>query len=71
MTVHAEDVDDKTPGAPTIPALPPMTDAEWHELEAQGEHARPDLLDRTVQEDEHPEWYEGPCLCSGCLSYGE
>jgi hypothetical protein len=29
------------------------------------------LLEMTSQLDEHPEGYEGPCLCELCCSYGD
>jgi len=55
----------KLPALLPPPALPAMSDAEWHELEDQGEHARPDLLERTVQEDEHPEGMRAPASAVG------
>lgn len=48
----------------------PLTESEWKELEREGEHKRTDLFDRTLRESEHPEWYDGPCLCHECMSYG-
>ena len=50
---------------------PPLTDAEWDLLKAEGEHAHPALLERTIQEEDHPDDYDGPCLCQTCMSYGE
>lgn len=29
------------------------------------------LLDMTRELEEHPEGYEGPCLCRLCVSYGD
>ncbi len=29
------------------------------------------LLDMTKLLDEHPEGYDGPCMCKLCLSYGD
>jgi len=29
------------------------------------------LLKKTTSEEEHPEWYEGACLCQTCYSYGD
>lgn len=50
---------------------PPLTEAEWQLLQEEGEHAHPDLFDKTMQADDHPEDYDGPCLCRECMSYGE
>lgn len=59
-----------------------MTAEEWNRLEelsfvdeqqlfpAQRELYRT-LLEKTQQEDEHPEDYEGHCFCQLCLSYGD
>ena len=50
-----------------------LTDAEWKELETEGPetvHGK-ELLQRTWTEDEHPEWFEGPCFCALCLSYAD
>ncbi len=30
-----------------------------------------ELLDRTIEEEEHPEDYDGPCFCELCRSYGD
>ena len=49
----------------------PLTDEEWQELAEKGEQERADLFERTLQEDEHPEDYDGPCMCRECRSYGE
>jgi hypothetical protein len=60
-----------------------MTKMEWEDLEHLGElHAEKKiskigmdnyttLLERTMEVDEHPEDYEGPCLCKLCCSYGD
>ena len=58
-----------------------MKQNEWNELltlqkicesddaTAEERLARKKLLDKTRSIDEHPEGYEGPCLCRLCLSY--
>jgi hypothetical protein len=57
-----------------------MTTEEWKELEklssgslsmlSQQQQIRyNDLLDQTVSVDEHPEEYDGACLCAMCVSY--
>lgn len=28
-------------------------------------------LEKTESQIEHPEWYECPCLCQLCMSYGD
>jgi len=53
-----------------IKDMPPLTAEEWKELEAHGEHERAELFNRTMNESEHPEDYDGPCMCNECLSYG-
>ncbi len=49
-----------------------MTRAEWKELETldREKHKRwyQYLLEQTEKEDEHPEGYNGPCLCQVCMS---
>jgi len=51
------------------------TDAEWKALEINIERANTKrfkniLIDLTITQEEHPEWYESPCLCQLCCSYG-
>jgi len=49
-----------------------MTEAEWHELEKLTEGSVYEkLLKKTERVDEHPEGYNGPCLCHLCMSYGD
>jgi hypothetical protein len=49
-----------------------MSEAEWHELEKLTEGSVYDkLLKKTEKVDEHPEGYNGPCLCHLCMSYGD
>ena len=45
-----------------------MTEQEWKQLEEDGEE-NGHLLEMTMQETEHPEWYNGPCFCWLCSSY--
>lgn len=55
-----------------------MTDEDWQELaflndielSAMGRDMLGTFLADTEQEMEHPEWYEGPCFCDLCMSYG-
>jgi hypothetical protein len=35
------------------------------------ERERDQLLEMTRQLDEHPEGYDGPCLCRLCMSYAD
>ena len=57
-----------------------MTEEEWMELEhLSGARNRVDprdararhkeLLEKTREVDEHPDEYEGNCLCRLCMSY--
>lgn len=39
--------------------------------EERWKHERDLLLDMTRSLDEHPEGYEGPCMCQVCQSYGD
>ena len=60
-----------------------MTKDEWDQLEridklvrsgkasAMGRSNYSIRLEETRNEDEHPEGYEGPCLCRLCCSYGD
>lgn len=41
------------------------------ELNLRASMNDPDLLEITQCLDEHPDGYEGPCLCRMCASYGE
>ena len=64
-----------------IPNSSPMTDKDWHEIEAlyamgvqgrlsaQWYESLAELLARTRTEDECPEWFDGPCECRTCGSY--
>ncbi len=52
------------------------TDKEWKQFEVKLETIETqrqmnDLLDTTLTQEEHPEWYESPCLCQLCCSYGD
>lgn len=52
------------------------TDKEWENFEINLEKAntkqfQDTLLDLTRTQAEHPEWYESPCLCQLCCSYGD
>ncbi len=52
------------------------TDKEWREFEARFEAAKTrkeqdDLIETTQSQEEHPEWYDQPCLCQLCCSYGD
>ncbi len=52
------------------------SDKEWKQFETKLETAETqrqvnDLLDTTRTQTEHPEWYESPCLCQLCCSYGD
>ncbi len=52
------------------------TDEKWREFEIEIDatddlHAMHILLETTRTQDEHPEWYESPCLCCTCCSYGD
>lgn len=60
----------------------PITLEEWRELRELGKIEMQDqsdfqryrydvLIKKTMPIDEHPEWYNGPCLCLLCLSYGD
>lgn len=54
-----------------------MKNQEWLKLERMAKHgdilpARglgSTLLRKTETQDEHPEWYTGPCFCRLCMSY--
>lgn len=56
-----------------------MTHREWIELERIEKAGRvskpyrrgPALLEKTRQEDEHPEWYNQACECRTCMSYAD
>lgn len=50
-----------------------MTDKDWRELDLVGDRSilGRELLSRTEMEDEHPEDYNGPCLCKLCMSYSD
>ena len=48
-----------------------MTEKEWIELESEAVGKRElELINKTEKEDEHPDWYDGPCACRFCMSYG-
>lgn len=54
-----------------------MNEKEWQELEElsrvdkmEGERFK-ELLNKTEDEEEHPEIYDGACLCRLCCSYGD
>jgi hypothetical protein len=53
-------------------------DKEWKEFEERinevfsvNELAYYSLLNLTREQEEHPEWYDSPCLCQLCCSYGD
>ena len=55
-----------------------MTEANWKRLEELSgllnrnsiEECEYDtLLSMTMNEDEHPEWFNGSCSCKLCMSY--
>lgn len=57
-----------------------MTKEEWEELKRLGMIRRRsrsetdreiELIKKTEEEDEHPEEYDGPCMCRLCSSYGD
>jgi len=50
-----------------------MLKGEWKKLETlpETDSSYGALLRKTETEDEHPDWYQGPCLCRLCLSYGD
>jgi hypothetical protein len=57
-----------------------MTKEEWEELDKLGiignkspsEIDREnELIEKTKEEEEHPEEYGGPCMCKLCCSYGD
>ena len=49
-----------------------MTEEEWKTLETttNGEIYNK-LLWKTREEEEHPEWYNGPCACALCRMYAD
>ncbi len=52
------------------------TDKEWKNFDinlgkANTDEFRNILLDLTQSQIEHPEWYDSPCLCQLCCSYGD
>jgi hypothetical protein len=56
------------------------TDEQWREHEKKFEGINlenlvasnySDYLKETESQIEHPEWYESPCLCRLCCSYGD
>lgn len=62
---------DYSPSAGSTGSVLPLDDNEWLILDEQGEKLRPDLLERTEHNEEHPDWYDGPCYCQLCMSYGD
>jgi hypothetical protein len=57
-----------------------MTEAQWKELEAAKDGGKPEkdmslrtkvLLYLTLDQDEHPDEYNGPCLCKCCATYAD
>jgi len=57
-----------------------MTKEEWEELKRLGMircksrseiDRETELIKKNKEEDEHPEEYEGPCMCRLCCSYGD
>lgn len=60
------------------PDYPPMTAADWERLKELSQtpdgadsHEWSVLFYRTENEDEHPDGYDGPCMCQTCVSYAE
>lgn len=53
------------------------TDEEWKQFEAKLEATEShtlemdELIKKTSDQTEHPEWYESPCDCQLCRSYGD
>lgn len=52
------------------------TDEQWREFEAKLAHPLSEskvveLVKLTTGQEEHPEWYDSPCLCDLCRSYGD
>jgi hypothetical protein len=52
------------------------TDEEWKQFEARLEGVKAGkefdaLFKMTTGQEEHPEWYESPCDCNLCRSYGD
>jgi hypothetical protein len=60
------------------------TDEEWKQFEAKLDGIDypkeinnkyvadvNELIQQTRGQDEHPEWYDSPCICNLCLSYGD
>ena len=57
-------------------AIHQWTEEEWKQFEARLEEADTEeefntLVAMTREQEEHPEWYDSPCLCQLCLSYGD
>lgn len=56
-----------------------MTNEEWEELKSIAQKTKGlflnerggKLLRMTMNEEEHPEDYDGPCMCKLCCSYGD
>ena len=53
-----------------------MTTNEWNELKGLGSGEQnkerfDELIAMTEKENEHPEEYDGACLCKECRSYGD
>ena len=57
-----------------------MTHDQWAELEAASDGGKPEkemslrtrvLLALTLEQDEHPEEYDGPCRCKTCALYAD
>ena len=53
-----------------------MTLSEWKTLDFIGvpktnreKQQYEELIEKTKAEDEHPEFYDGPCMCKMCQSY--
>lgn len=56
-------------------AVHQWTDEEWKRFEARFENAdsaeQEELEKLTAGQIEHPDWYESPCDCDLCRSYGD
>lgn len=50
-----------------------MKAEDWNKLKLLPENTEEFavLLEETMKEEEHPEDYDGPCMCKLCQSYGD
>ena len=52
------------------------TGERWKQLDALLDATKThdnynELIETTRSQEEHPEWWENPCLCELCCSYGD